>query len=251
MSVVRIVQLYPDLLGVTGDRGNVDVLAARARLSGLEPETVFVGPGDEAPLEADVVVIGNGPLSAIRAVRDDLVSRREWLDAQRAAGAVILAVGGGAELLAEGIDLLDGTTIDGLGLVPARVSRTRTRRVGYVVADTPDGRLVGFEDHASVWKLGAQAESGIRYGTVVAGNGSIEGGGETLRADGVYATNVQGPVLPLNPQLADAILERAVARRGVVYATGPEHELVDLHARAARAEIERLAASKHFTAIQL
>lgn len=251
MSVVRIVQLYPDLLGVTGDRGNVDVLAARARFAGFEADVAFVGVGDAAPDEADVVVIGNGPLSAIRAVHADLLSRRTWLQAQRAAGASVLAVGGGAELLSDGIDLLDGSTIEGLGLLPARVARTRTRRVGYVVADTVDGRLVGFEDHASVWSLAKEAEPGIRYGTVIAGNGSLDGGGETLRVDGVYATNVQGPVLPLNPQLADAILTHAVARLGVGYALGPEHERVDAHARAARAEIERLSSSKQFTAIRL
>jgi Predicted glutamine amidotransferase len=251
MTAVRIVQFYPDLLGVTGDRGNVDVLAARARFSGLDAEVTAVGVGEAAPDDADVIVIGNGPLSAIRAVRDDLAGRGQWLEAQRVAGAAVLAVGGGAELLSEGIDLLDGTVIDGLGVVPARVSRTRTRRVGYVVADTADGRLVGFEDHASEWTLTDGAVGGIRYGTVVAGNGSLRDGGETVLVEGVYATNVQGPVLPLNPQLADAILRRVAARLDVEYAVGPEHERVDVHARAARAEIERLAASKHFTAIQL
>jgi len=251
MTAVRIVQLYPELLGVTGDRGNVDVLAARARFSGWDADVVGVAVGERGPDEADVIVIGNGPLSALRAVRDDLATRRGWLEAQRAAGATIFAVGGGAELLSEGIDLLDGTSIDGLGLVPARVTRTRTRRVGYVVADASDGRLVGFEDHASEWTVTSRAEDGIRYGTVIAGNGSLRGGGETILVDGIYATNVQGPVLPLNPQLADAILRRAAARRGGAYTVGPEHEQVDAHARAARAEIERLASSKHFTAIQL
>lgn len=248
MTTLRIVQLYPDLLGVTGDRGNVDVLAARARYAGFDVEVTSIAVGDPSPEGADVVVIGNGPLSAMRAVRDDLAARRDWLSATLADGAAALAVGGGAELLSEGVDLLDGTRVDGLSIVPARVARTRQRRVGYVVAETADGRLVGFEDHASEWTLTDAAPAGIRYGTVIAGNGSVAGGTETLVVDGLYATNVQGPVLPLNPQLADALLRRAA---GAGYVVGVEHESVDRHARAARAEIERLAESKHFTAIRL
>ncbi|MDR6198507.1 CobQ-like glutamine amidotransferase family enzyme [Microbacterium sp. SORGH_AS428] len=248
MTMLRIVQLYPDLLGVTGDRGNVEVLAARASLAGHESEVTLVGIGEAAPAEADVVVIGNGPLSALRVVRDDLASRREWLAALIGAGAVVLAVGGGSELLSEGIDLVDGTHLDGLGLIPARVGRTKQRRVGYVVADTADGKLVGFEDHASLWRL---ADPGIAYGTVTAGNGGIEGGFETVRMGSVYATNVQGPVLPLNPDLADALLAQALARHDAKYEPGPAHAEIDAHARAARAEIERLAVDKRFTAIQL
>lgn len=248
MTTLRIVQLYPDLLGVTGDRGNVEVLAARASLAGHETEVTLVGLGEDAPAEADIVVIGNGPLSALRVVRDDFASRREWLAALIGAGTVVLAVGGGSELLSEGIDLVDGTHLDGLGLIPARVGRTKQRRVGYVVADTADGKLVGFEDHASLWRLGDPA---IAYGTVTAGNGGIEGGFETVRMGSVYATNVQGPVLPLNPDLADALLTQAFARLDAQYSPGRAHADVDAHARAARAEIERLAVDKRFTAIQL
>lgn len=251
MTTLRIVQLYPDLLGVTGDRGNVDVLAARARFAGHDADIVRIGMGDEAPDAADVIVIGNGPLSALRTVHDDLAGRSVWLATQVAEGAVVLAVGAGAELLSDGIELLDGSRIDGLALVPARVTRTRQRRVGYVLADTPDGRLVGFEDHASEWSLLPGASESLRYGRVVSGTGSLAGGGETLRAGGLYATNVQGPVLPLNPQLADAMLMTALARHGVDYVTGAEHARVDAHAQAARAEIERLAAGKRFTAMQL
>lgn len=247
MTTLTIVQLYPDLLGVTGDRGNVDVLAARARFAGWTTAVVPVGVGDPAPEAADIVVIGNGPLSAMRAVLDDLTARRAWLEGLVSDGVPVLAVGGGAELLSEGIDLLDGSSVDGLGMLPARVSRTRERRVGYVVAETEDGRLVGFEDHASVWSV---LDADV-YGRVTAGNGSIAGGGETVRRGGVYASNVQGPVLPLNPQFADALLRRAVSRLGEEYVTGPAHAELDGHAARARAEIERLATSKHFTAIKL
>jgi CobQ-like glutamine amidotransferase family enzyme len=123
--------------------------------------------------------------------------------------------------------------------------------VGYVVAESVDGRLVGFEDHASECTLDADADPAVRYGRVVAGNGGFANGFETIAVDGLYATNVQGPVLPLNPRLADAVLTRAFARHGADYASGLAHRAVDVHAEAARAEIERLAVTKRFNAIQL
>lgn len=251
MTTLRIVQLHPDLLGVTGDRGNVDVLAARARAAGHDAVVDRIGIGEESPADADVVVIGNGPLSAMRAVRDDLAGRRDWLAARLEAGASVLAVGGGAELLTHGVELLDGTRIDGLGLVPVVVTRTRARRVGYIIAETADGRLIGFEDHASQWELDPEADPGIRYGKVVVGKGGLAGGFETIAVDGVWATNVQGPVLPLNPQLADALLRRALARTGSAYELTDAHEAFDVHARAARADVERLAESKQFSTITL
>ncbi|MDF2492656.1 MAG: putative glutamine amidotransferase, partial [Microbacterium sp.] len=101
------------------------------------------------------------------------------------------------------------------------------------------------------WTLTPDADASVRYGRIVAGNGGFADGHETIAVDGLYATNVQGPVLPLNPQLADAVLRRAFARHGVDYAPGVAHRAVDVHAEAARAEIQRLAVSKRFNAIQL
>ena len=255
MTSLRIAQLYPDLLGVTGDRGNVDVLAARAVRAGHEAHVHRVGIGDDLPADVDIVVIGNGPLSAMRVVVDDLRSRRPFLAELLAAGGVLFAVGGGAELLSERVELRDGSTLDGLGLLPVRVARIRTRKVGYIVADTPDGRLTGFEDHASEWTIGAEAPDDAVYATVIAGSGSgSDGQGarfEGVRVGGLHASNVQGPALPLNPQWADALLARACARRGGGYTPAPQNAQTDGFAASARAEIERLATTKHFTAIEL
>lgn len=255
MTALRIAQLYPDLLGVTGDRGNVDVLASRATRAGHDIEVHRVGIGEGLPADVDIVVIGNGPLSALRVVGDDLRGRRSFLSDLLAAGGVLFAVGGGAELLSQGVDLHDGSALDGLGLLPVRVARVRTRKVGYIVADTPDGRLVGFEDHASEWTIGATAPDDAVYGTVVAGSGSGSAGQgarfEGIRVGGLYASNVQGPALPLNPQWADVLVVHACTRRGADYVPAPENALTDGFAASARAEIERRATTTHFTAIEL
>ena len=253
-SSIRIVQLYPELLGVTGDTGNVDVLATRARLAGIEVQTETVSVGAALTAAPDILVIGNGPASAVRAVHADLIARADQLRACVDDGTVVLAVGGGAELLTEGITFLDGSTLEGLSMIPATVHRTRERRVGYIVAENPDADLIGFEDHASSWRISADAPTEIRYARVIGGHGSIdaEDGAryETARVGQIYASNVQGPVLPLNPRFADALLSAAVQRSGGSYQTTSAHHELDLHAEAARAAIRKLA-SKQYTVIAL
>ena len=251
MTTLTIVQLYPDLLGVTGDRGNVAVLQSRLASAGITVRVVTAGAGDPLPDEIDIVVIGNGPLSAMRRVADDLAAKADALRAHVESGGVLFAVGGGAELLSAGVTTLDGDDVPGIGLLPFRVRRTRQRRVGYIVADTEDGQLIGFEDHASTWDL----DPGVSpYGRVTAGKGSIgaEGlGGESVRAANAFATNVQGPALPLNPQLADAVLRAACARRGVDYTAGESVAKADTLSEAARSDIRRLTTGKKPTVMSI
>lgn len=254
MTAVRILQLYPELLSVTGDRGSVEVLRRRAEQAGLAASCSVAERGDPVGGAADLVVIGNGPLSALRTVHSDLIGRRDWLAEHIAGGGALWAVGGGAEILARSITDRDGRVLGGLDLLPMTVTRTRERHVGYIIADTPDGRLVGFEDHASQWDLDEPDAPHLRYGRVVAGDGSIPGTPrryETVHRGAVWATNVQGPALPLNPWLADLLLTEAFARVGVRYVPGAAHEMFDAPARAARADIERLATSHHVTSIPL
>lgn len=243
---LRIVQLHPTLLGVTGDRGNVDVLAYRASARGLDVTVDRYDAGEGDLAGAQVIVIGNGPLSAMRAAREDLLARRDALAAHLDAGGVLLAVGGGAELLSAGVTVPDGEDVQGLGLLPFASQRTRNRRVGYIVADSEYGRVIGFEDHASDWTPDAGAAA---WAKVVAGTGSVVGGGEGIRSRNAFATNVQGPLLPLNPALADALLQLAL---GEAQLPGTADGLadVDRFAAGARAKVEQLQNS-HFTSMKL
>ncbi|MFT4156888.1 MAG: glutamine amidotransferase [Microbacterium sp.] len=251
IDTVRIVQFYPVELGITGDRGNVRALQVRLQRAGVHAEVVHVGIGDPIPTDADIFVFGNGPLSAMRIVADDLRARAAELEAFVESGRSLFSIGASAELLSEGVDLLDGEKLEGLGIFSFRVARTRERNVGYIIADTPDGRVIGFEDHASRWTLGSDA---VAVGAVIEGKGSFalgNGAGEIVRRGEAYASNVQGPALPLNPHWTDAILRATTARRGIAWEIGAAHAHLDEYAEGARAAIEHLVHSKDFRTIGL
>lgn len=248
--MMNIAQLYPAELGITGDRGNVRTIEERLAARGVELTSTLVGIGEELPADVDIIVVGNGPLSALRGVHADLMSRASALRSFVESGGTLFAVGGSAELLGTGIDLTDGESVEGLGLMPYRVARTRDRRVGYITVDVPGLRVVGFEDHASEWTL---TDAATAYGTVVAGRGSFARGevrGELVRHRNAFAGNVQGPVLPLNPGLADVLIEAAAERRGLTL-SAPKNGVFDEYAQGARSAIERFIHDKGFKTIQL
>ncbi|GAA3947491.1 glutamine amidotransferase [Microbacterium soli] len=257
MTRITIAQLYPDLLGVTGDRGNVRALEARLELADVNRVTHRIAVGEELPDEVDILVIGNGPLSAMRAVHADLTARADRIRSHVEDGGALLAVGGGAELLSRGVTTLDGERLDGLGVLDATVARTRTRKVGYIIADTEIGRVIGFEDHASEWTL---ADHALGYGRVAFGQGGFalpaeaDGHpvrGEMLRVGNAFATTIQGPVLPLNPGLTREILTAVCARRGTDVDLTAGAETLDAYAAGARTAIEALVHGKGFNTIQL
>ena len=238
MSALTVVQLYPAELGVNGDSGNAKALTVRARLAGLDAQHVTYQRGDTLPTDADAVVIGGGPVSAMRNVHADLLSiaptLRRWADD----GVAFVGFGSGAELLGRSIQLTDGSILEGVGVLPFRAIRTGTRAVGYVKTVHHGMTLIGFEDHASRWELDDDAQP---LGYLEAGKGNqVESTGkrtEGVRRGAAVGTQIGGPLLPLNPVLTDDLLALMARRRGLDYAPGEAHATLDRYAEGARGVI--------------
>ncbi len=237
MIRATLVQLYPAELGVAGDRGNVLALRARLGAAGIESDLIEHQRGDALPESADLVIVGNGPLSAMRNVHADLVANAETLRAWAADGVPFFAYGSGAELLGSAITLIDGSVIDGIGLLPFTTSRVKARKVGYVAAETQWGPVVGFEDNASDWHLD---ESASPLGRVTVGGGNGDGR-EGVLSGALIGTQIGGPVLPLNPALARGVVQNIALRHGVEIGETAVDDL-DLYADKARSVIMANAA---------
>ena len=205
---LRIVRLFPDLLGTYGDDGNATVLHARAIWRGLPATIVDVTAADGVPDDGAIYVIGggeDGPQATAAERLDDSGALHRAIDR----GAAVLAVCAGFQLL--GHDYLgpDGTSTPGLGLLDVHTGRgTGARIVGEVVAD-PDpalglAQLTGYENHAGITTLGSTATplARVRIGV---GNGCGDGT-EGAWQGRIAATYLHGPVLARNPSLADLLL---------------------------------------------
>ena len=217
MTAIRVGHLYPDYLNIYADRGNIAVFARRAAWRGHELEVTALGMDDAvAPGKHDLYYIGGGQDREQLLVAEDLVRKAEALYAAVAAGAAVLAVCGGYQLLGRGYRGFHGEDMPGIGLLPLETVAGDRRMIGDVLIECelePGEKrtLAGFENHAGRTRLDPGAEP---LGRVLAGFGNDgESGFEGCRAGRVIGTYLHGPLLPRNAWLADWLLAQALAHR--------------------------------------
>jgi lipid II isoglutaminyl synthase (glutamine-hydrolysing) len=216
---VKIVvgHLYPDYLNIYADRGNIAVLSRRAAWRGHVLEVQGVSVGDPLkPGDHDLLYIGGGQDREQALVAQDLVEKADGVRESTEAGAALLAVCGGYQLLGRSYRGFHGADLPGIGLFPLDTVAGDTRMIGDVLLECelePGQRrtLAGFENHAGRTRLDPGAQP---LGRVVAGFGNDgESGWEGCRVGRAVGTYLHGPLLPRNPWLADWLLAQALAHR--------------------------------------
>lgn len=215
---LRICHLYPDLLNLYGDRGNIIVLTQRARWRGIDVTVTDAGLGDRVdPREADLFFIGGGEDRQQRIASGDLtrLKRGPLADAVED-GAVVLAVCGGYQLAGHFYRPAEGEDLPGVGLLDLWTQHPgpRARRlIGNLVirVDGMGAPLVGFENHGGRTHLGPRAQPLGRVLSGYGNNGADGWEGAVYRR--VYGTYLHGPLLPKNPEFADRLIREALIRR--------------------------------------
>ncbi len=236
MSALRVLHLYPRTLGINGDAGNVLALRQRLQWRGVAVEVVTVEAGEPAPHEVDLVHIGSGPRSARDALLGDARERAEQLRAWASSGVPMIGVGAGFHLLSRSIVLLDGTERGGADVLPVTIRDVPQRTVGEALGMLADGRrFAGYLNHAvDVERHEVEPLVDLDRAPSAAAGSPAEG----VRAEHLIGTHLHGPVLPMNPWLADELLTAALARQGQQLPPADERvREVDEHARRARAVI--------------
>ena len=230
--------LYPELMNIYADRGNLLVLERRCAWRGIDFALHASSLGDRLdPDAADLFYIGGGQDRDQRLVAFDLQDKRAALHAAAARGAVILAVCGGYQLLGHSYELSDAE-LPGVGLVDLRTVRAEgPRLIGNVAIEVElepgSGRvLAGFENHGGRTHLGPSARP---LGRVLRGHGNngadqLEG----VRHANVIGTYIHGPLLPKNAWFADWLIATALGRSEPLNPLDDELELA-AHAEARRA----------------
>lgn len=245
---LRICHLYPDLLNLYGDRGNLITLTNRARWRGIGVTVTDCRLRDPLDGEAyDLFFIGGGEDRQQKLAADDLRSRKgSALREAAEAGAVVLAVCGGYQLLGHYYRPADGEDLIGLGLMDLTTVHpgpSARRLIGNIVIRSPllhGATMVGFENHGGRTQLGPGATP---LGEVTRGfgnNGDDRTEGAVYR--NVYGTYLHGPLLPKNPAFADHLIRTALHRRYGMVTLPPLDDRVETEAHAAA--VARTAATR-------
>lgn len=210
---ISIAHLYPKLLNLYGDMGNIITLKKRCEWRGISFEYDEIGIGDEIT-EHDLYFIGGGQDKQQQEVAAELYSNKDFLLGERDKGAVFLGICGGYQLFGHYYQPFEGDRLLGISLMDAYTVAGKTRFIGNVTVETEflePKTLVGFENHSGLTYLQGETKP---LGKVVVGNGNNgQDGFEGGRYKNVFGTYLHGSLLPKNPHFADYLIELALEKR--------------------------------------
>ncbi len=233
--------LYPDLMNIYGDRGNIISLVQRARWRGIDIEVVPAGLGDRLdPDRCDLLFFGGGQ------DKEQLLVAGDFRSVQAAAvhrfveeGGVLLSICGGYQLLGKYFRTHTGETLEGIGLFDAWTVAGNKRCIGNVLVQCDLGSgvrtLVGFENHSGKTFLGSGCQP---LGRVLSGFGNNgEDGTEGAIYRNAFGCYLHGSLLPKNPWFTDHLLLAALRRRnGFLEALAPLDDTLEDQAHEAVVE---------------
>ncbi|MEO8456656.1 MAG: glutamine amidotransferase [Chloroflexota bacterium] len=237
---LRLAHLYPKLMNIYGDRGNIISLRRRCEARGIEFEVTDLDVGAAFdPTAFDMAFIGGAQDREQRRVADDLRDQkgaplREAVERS----LVVLAVCGGYQLAGHFYRGADGDELPGLGILDLHTVHPgpdAERFIGNVVVEWQKQTLVGFENHGGRTHLGPNAKPLARVVRGFGNNG--EDGFEGAVYRNVFGTYLHGSLLPKNPAFADHLIALALGQESLP----PTDDTVE---NAAHMEAVRLATQR-------
>lgn len=209
---LTIGHLYPDLLNLYGDRGNIQCFRKRLEWRGMEAEVIPFLSGDSIDFsKLDIVLLGGGSDREQELVCGHLKNIQQDFKEYVENDGVVLAVCGGYQLLGKYYKT-DKKLIEGLSILNITTEWEPERLIRNIVLNSPlfDTPVVGFENHGGRTMIGDHTPFGkVFYGLGNTGKSGYEG----VVYKNVIGTYLHGPLLPKNPHVCDYLLERALKKK--------------------------------------
>lgn len=211
---LNICHLYPDLLNVYGDVGNILILKNRAESRDITVNVYNVSLNDEFDKDLyDIVLFGGGQDYEQSIVSEDLKNnKKEALTNYIEEGKVLIAICGGYQLLGKYYRAPNGEKLSGLGILDIYTEGGEKRFIGNTIIHNEDFNetYVGFENHS-----GRTYINNLKpLGKCIEGYGNNgEDGYEGCIYKNTYCTYFHGSLLSKNPELADRFLKVALENK--------------------------------------
>ena len=126
---LRIAHLYPKMLNIYGDYGNVLTLRRRCEWRDISVTIDEIEIGDSMS-EHDIYFMGGGQDIQQIAVSKELQLNKEFFKEEQSKNAVFLAICGGYQLLGHYYQPADADRLDGISLLDAYTVAGNTRFIG-------------------------------------------------------------------------------------------------------------------------
>lgn len=218
MREIKILHMYPNMLDLYGDSGNMEILKYRCSMRniGCLIESHTIDSFDTDFSKYDLIYFGGGADYEQQLLADDLLSCAEGIRKAYESGAFFLLICGGYQLMGQYYKDSNDRKIPGLGLFDyyTVASTNKSERcIGNIVIEAELGgkntKVIGFENHG-----GNTKNVSSPFGKVLCGNGNCFGDShEGYHEKNVIATYLHGPLLSKNPQVADYIISYCLSRK--------------------------------------
>ncbi len=218
MNQIKLLHMYPDILDLYGDSGNVEVLRYRCNMRDIEciVEKCSIGSEIKDFSLYDIIYLGGGADLEQKIISDELLKNKDNITKAYQNGSFILMICGGYQLMGKFYRDSNGIEIPGLGLFDYHTvasTNKSVRCIGNIVIETvingEKTKVIGFENHGGMTK-----DVKTPFGNVLYGNGNYFGGKhEGYFEKNVIATYLHGPLLSKNPKIADYIISYCISRK--------------------------------------
>ena len=218
MKELKILYLYPDILDLYGDIGNIKVLKYRLEQRGINAVIDNYSINDEKPdfKSYDIIFAGGGADNEQQILSEDLIKYKEEIKEAKEAGTFFLLICGAYQLFGKYYKGVEGNIIPGLEIFDyyTEANPNRSQRcIGNIIIEAELGntktKVIGFENHG-----GQTSNIDKPFGKVLYGNGNKFGDEfEGYMEKNVIATYLHGPLLSKNPELTDYIINYCLERK--------------------------------------
>ncbi|MBQ9757813.1 MAG: glutamine amidotransferase [Clostridia bacterium] len=212
---INILHIYPDLLNLYGDKGNIACLKKRLEWRGIAAEVrECTAQNPNIDFEnTDIIFIGGGSDRETEIVRCALLEKKDDFIKFVEDGGTVIALCSGYELLGKAIQMNDEKK-EGLGVLDicTHIPSDNSRLIGNIVIDCGDiaGKVVGFENHSGRIDIGSHTPLGkAEKGFGNDGKSGFEG----VLYKNVLASYLHGPLFPKNPMLCDYVLKKTLIHK--------------------------------------
>lgn len=209
---IKLAHLYPDILNLSADKGNILALRQRCEKRGITFSEKAYGPEDKIDFEnTDIILIGGGCEKDKVTVANKLLEIKDEIDKYINDGGIILAVASSYPVIGKEFES-EGQIYQGLSLVNISTFYDRKRKTGNVVlkSDTLNHTIVAFENHNDKTTYN---DNITPLGEVI--YGANKGQKEGVLTENIVATHLHGPILPKNPTLTDYIITQVLRKYNV------------------------------------
>ena len=213
---LELAYLYPKLLNIYGDRGNVLTLLYRCEARGINVNVTAIELNQNLDTSKfDLFFIGGGQDQQQILISEDLQKKKKDLVTAIENNQVFLTVCGGYQLLGKYFKTSDGVEIKGIEALDLYTVAGNKRMIGNVLCEEIESKktIVGFENHSGKTYLGSSLTPLAKVIRGCGNNG--EDGFEGVRYKNVFGTYLHGSLLPKNPYLTDKLIKLALQNKGL------------------------------------